>query len=125
MRTPLDAVKLQEVPQGRTPRVRSSKLSSRWISEIHDAKECTYAHRNFVRYSMIPRGFFSAGAPSKTRSSPHSKVEERHQRSLFRSIFGSHVSRDFSVSSQVISRPVYAAVRAIMQESADSAPLSA
>jgi len=39
--------------------------------------------------------------------------------------YGSHVSRDFSVSSQVTSRPVYAAVRAIMQDRADSAPLSA
>src|SRR2546425_1230817 len=46
------------------------------------------------------------------------------QRNFVRSIFGSHTSVDFSVSSQVTSRPVYAAVRAIMHESADSAPLS-
>src|SRR6266446_510162 len=51
--------------------------------------------------------------------------EARPQRSLFRSIFGSHVSRDFSVSSQVTSRPLYAAVRAIKHERADSEPLSA
>src|SRR5260370_19667998 len=51
--------------------------------------------------------------------------EARPQRNLFRSIFGSPVSRDFTVSSQVTSRPLYAAVRAIMHESADSEPLSA
>src|SRR2546422_7208486 len=44
---------------------------------------------------MIPRGFFSAGAPSEAGSSPYSKIE-RPQRSLFRSIFGSH----FSVRSE-------------------------
>lgn len=51
--------------------------------------------------------------------------ESRPHRNLFKSIFGSHVSLDFRVSSQVTSRPVYAAVRAIMHERADSAPLSA
>ena len=44
------------------------------------------------------------------------------QCSLFKSIFASHASVDSSISSQVTSLPVYAAVRAIMQESADSAP---
>src|SRR3977135_2342255 len=55
----------------------------------------------------------------------YSKLEGRPQRSLFKSILGSHVSRDFSVSSHVTSRPVYAAVRAIMHESADSVPFPA
>ncbi len=44
------------------------------------------------------------------------------QCNLFKSIFASHTSVDLSISSQVTSLPVYAAVRAIMQESADSAP---
>src|SRR5205807_2600606 len=44
------------------------------------------------------------------------------QRSLFKSIFESHTSLDFMVSSQLTSCPVYAALRAIMQESADSEP---
>src|SRR5258708_28431644 len=52
-------------------------------------------------------------------------LDAQSQRNLFKSILASHFSADFSVCSQVTSRPVYAAVRAIMQESADSAPLSA
>src|SRR5579862_3333920 len=41
---------------------------------------------------------------------------------LLRSRCGSQTSVDLRISSHVTSRPVYAAVRAIMQESADSAP---
>src|SRR5207249_10534651 len=37
------------------------------------------------------------------------------QRSLFKSIFESHTSLDFMVSSQLTSCPVYAALRAIMR----------
>src|SRR6516165_197916 len=47
------------------------------------------------------------------------------QRSLFKSIFESHTSLDFIVSSQLTSCPVYAAVRAMMQDSADSEPFAA
>src|SRR6266496_5696841 len=47
------------------------------------------------------------------------------QRSRSRLSRASQTSVDFHSSSHVTSRPVYAAVRAIMQESADSAPLSA
>src|SRR6266566_1172874 len=47
------------------------------------------------------------------------------QRSLSRLRRASQTSSDFISSSQVTSRPVYAAVRAIMPERADSAPLSA
>src|SRR5881628_3330979 len=45
--------------------------------------------------------------------------------SLSRLIFGSHSSFDFMISSHVTSCSLYAAVRAIMQESADSLPLAA
>src|SRR5439155_20993025 len=47
------------------------------------------------------------------------------QRSLSRLRRASQTSSDFISSSQVTSRPLYAAVRAIMPERADSAPLSA
>src|SRR6266436_10209736 len=66
-----------------------------------------------------------AGSAARIISEKTRDPESRLQRNLFRSILGSHASRDFSVSSQLTSRPEYAAVRAIMQESADSAPLSA
>ncbi len=55
----------------------------------------------------------------------HRSHDQKTQLNLFRSIFGSHTSVDFISSSQVTSRPVYAAVRAIIHESADSAPLAA
>ena len=55
--------------------------------------------------------------------SPHQPAHT--QRNLFKSSFASHFSLDFSVSSQVTSRPVYAAVRAIMHDNADSAPAAA
>src|SRR5439155_26343314 len=47
------------------------------------------------------------------------------QRSLSRLRRASQTSSDFISSSPVTSRPVYAAVRAIMPEKADSAPLPA
>src|SRR6266404_2390502 len=44
---------------------------------------------------------------------------------VFKSIPGSSTSVDFIISSQVTSRLLYAAVRARMQDIADSAPLAA
>src|SRR2546430_9274648 len=45
------------------------------------------------------------------------------QPNLFRTRFGSHTSRAFRISSQVISRPVDGSLRAIIPENARSAPL--
>src|SRR5258708_19072210 len=62
---------------------------------------------------------------SRSQYRSEENLEAQSQRNLFKSILASHFSVDFNVSSQVTSRPAYAAVRATMQESADSAPLSA
>src|SRR5882762_1926192 len=54
----------------------------------------------------VPGQSFLVGAASETRSWTGRKGEAEPQRNLFRSIFGSHVSRDFSVSSHDTSSPV-------------------
>src|SRR5713226_208322 len=106
--------KVPLIPTRRAPR---NTLSSRWTAEIHDARDSTYTPQFSTRcYSRTV---------DRTRLRDERNLKAQPQRNLLKSILASHFSVDFNVSSHVTSRPVYAAVRAIMHESADSAPLSA
>src|SRR5271157_5625787 len=67
-----------------------------------------YCWRNFVR------DFSKQGNHGRIQSKRKLNPASQPQPSLFKSILGSHTSMDFISSSQVTSRPVLAAERAIM-----------
>src|SRR5436853_6734468 len=81
---------------------------------------------------LIASGAFGRGRPAAPAAANDDCKKSRRvmsmslpHRSRSRSSRDSQTSWDVMSSSHVTSRPVYAALRAIMHESADSAPLSA